>query len=403
MKTSLVPTAALVASLVVSAAADPPLVVRSDRGDVVAVDADAGVFQFRPPTDRHGSELLLSSGTALLGSYAAGDPTRTPLVWTFTDQGDPKIESQVQLALPEKFADKGSARRAIVVEVFRASGQLPDGRIVFGTDAVRRSGNDGDPKTPGRLGLRPNWNDASETLAWRHPATRPGKYVAELTCALAGEPGADNEIELTVGDQKLTTLVKPTGRGGESLSGIMLPMGALTISGPGEIAVSLRCTQRGSSAAILDALAITLRPACEGRAIVQSDDGSVICHARDVTIHGVQVQYEPRPEKNTVGYWTNPRDRVSWEFTLTTPGRFDVEILQGCGKDAGGSDVELSVDEQPLRFVVEDTGHFQNFVARNIGTLHLDQPGRHTLLVKPLRKAGVAVMDLRQVRLVPVP
>ncbi|MSR58049.1 MAG: hypothetical protein EXS05_10275 [Planctomycetaceae bacterium] len=251
--------------------------------------------------------------------------------------------------------------------------------------------------------LRPGWIDPQEVLTWSQTATRPGRYTAELTYALAGTPNQDNEIELSIAGQTLSGTVQPTGAHAASATCTSIALGEVAIVAPGELVVTLKCTHRNHPASILDALAITLRPACEGRPIAQADDGSVTCHARDVTIHGVQVQYEPRPEKNTVGYWTNPRDRVAWEFTLQTPGRFEVEILQGCGKDAGGSDVELSVDDQTLRFVVEDTGHFQNFVARKIGAVELDKPGRHTLRVKPLNKAGVAVMDLRQVRLVPVP
>jgi hypothetical protein len=115
----------------------------------------------------------------------------------------------------------------------------------------------------------------------------------------------------------------------------------------------------------------------------------------------VQLRYEPLPHKNTLGFWTRADDWASWEFTLTAPGTFAVEVLQGCGKGQGGSEVVLSVGEQALPFTVEDTGHFQNFKARPIGTVTLDKPGRYTLTVKPKKKAAAAVMDLRTVTLRP--
>lgn len=139
-----------------------------------------------------------------------------------------------------------------------------------------------------------------------------------------------------------------------------------------------------------------------GIPIKQAGDGTITCHARDATIHGVRVQYEPQPEKNTIGFWTNVDDWVSWDFTVTMPGAFHVEILQGCGKDQGGSTVELTLAAQTLRFTVEDTGHFQNFIPRTIGTVRLDAAGEYRLAVKPVTKARTAVMDLRQVRLIPV-
>jgi arylsulfatase A-like enzyme len=133
----------------------------------------------------------------------------------------------------------------------------------------------------------------------------------------------------------------------------------------------------------------------------QAKDGTITLPARTAQVHGIQLRYEALPHKETLGFWTRAEDWASWEFTLTKPGRFTVEVLQGCGKGQGGSEVELSIGEQRLRFTVEDTGHFQNFKARDVGSLSLDKPGRYTLSVKPRKKAAAAVMDLRSVRLKP--
>jgi len=46
--------------------------------------------------------------------------------------------------------------------------------------------------------------------------------------------------------------------------------------------------------------------------------------------------------------------------------------------------VELAVGSESLTFTVKDTGGFQAFEARDVGTLKIDKPGRHTLTVKVL-------------------
>lgn len=130
--------------------------------------------------------------------------------------------------------------------------------------------------------------------------------------------------------------------------------------------------------------------------------GRVVLHARDAVVHGRTLRYEPEPHKNTLGYWTDPRDRASWDFEVKRPGGYAVDILQGCGKGSGGSVVEFVVGDQVLKHTVEDTGHFQNFVSRGLGVLRFDKPGRYTLSVKPTHKPGIAVMDLRRVTLTPV-
>ncbi|HKS35931.1 MAG TPA: sulfatase/phosphatase domain-containing protein, partial [Verrucomicrobiae bacterium] len=146
----------------------------------------------------------------------------------------------------------------------------------------------------------------------------------------------------------------------------------------------------------------TYNPEFKAPPITQAADGTVVLHARDAVIHGRQVRYEPQPFKNTIGYWTRADDWVSWDFEVPERGTFSVEILQGCGKGSGGSEVEVSVGEEVLKFTVQDTGHFQNFVVRDIGRLALRTPGRYTFAVKPKTKPGAAVMDLRQVVLKPV-
>lgn len=137
------------------------------------------------------------------------------------------------------------------------------------------------------------------------------------------------------------------------------------------------------------------------KVIRQADDGTVLLHAKDVSIHGSTVRYEPQPNKNTIGYWTKVGDWVSWDFEITRPGEFKVEILQGCGNGSGGSEVEFAVGEQKLKLVVKETGGFQDFVSRELGSYKVDKAGRYTLSVKPKTKPGVAVMDLRQVKLTP--
>jgi len=75
--------------------------------------------------------------------------------------------------------------------------------------------------------------------------------------------------------------------------------------------------------------------------------------------------------------------------------------LQGCGKGSGGAEVELAVGAESLTFQVKDTGGFQSFEAREVGSLNVGA-GRQTLTVKAKTKPGGAVMDLRQVVLKPM-
>lgn len=131
-------------------------------------------------------------------------------------------------------------------------------------------------------------------------------------------------------------------------------------------------------------------------------NGEIVLPARNAQVTGTQLRYEPLPHKNTLGYWTDPNDQAIWQLTVTQPGNYSVEVLQGCGTGQGGSEVAIKVADQSMTFTVTDTGGFQKFVARTVGTVKFAKAGRYTLTVAPQKKAKAAVMDLRQIVLRPV-
>lgn len=133
----------------------------------------------------------------------------------------------------------------------------------------------------------------------------------------------------------------------------------------------------------------------------QAKDGTITLHARTAEVRGVMLRFEPLPHKNTLGFWVRKDDTAHFEFTLAKPGKFDVEVLQGCGKGSGGAEVELDIGGQKVTFTVEDTGGFQAFKARTVGTVTLEKAGRVAASVTPKTKPGVAVMDLREIVLRP--
>lgn len=134
----------------------------------------------------------------------------------------------------------------------------------------------------------------------------------------------------------------------------------------------------------------------------QAADGTLTLPAETADVHGVMLRYEPLPHKNTLGFWVRQDDWVSWDFRLSKPGRFTIEMLQGCGPGSEGSQIEFAVGDQRAVTQVTKTKGFQDFVELSVGTITLAKPGDYTLTVKPLSKPGAAVMDLRQVRLVPL-
>ncbi len=133
--------------------------------------------------------------------------------------------------------------------------------------------------------------------------------------------------------------------------------------------------------------------------VAQQGDSDINLNAHFAETYGEKLRYEPQPHKNTIGYWVNPEDWCRWRVYVETPGTYDLTIHQGCGKGHGGSEVAIKSSEQVLEFIVEDTGHFQNFKPRTIGQFRFDKPGIYNIDIHPLKKAKAAIMDVRLIEL----
>jgi alpha-L-fucosidase len=134
----------------------------------------------------------------------------------------------------------------------------------------------------------------------------------------------------------------------------------------------------------------------------QAADKTISLVADDAVIHGTTAKCQSADGRQNIGYWTDAGDWVSWDFQVTTPGKFDVEIAQACIPSDAGSEYAVMIDGQTLQGKVEDTGDWNKFVVRKLGTVTVSKAGRCTLSVKPTNKPHGAVMNLESVVLKPV-
>ena len=126
----------------------------------------------------------------------------------------------------------------------------------------------------------------------------------------------------------------------------------------------------------------------------------IVLAAREAKIHGETLRYETPAHRDALTGWTTPEDWPEWKFEMEAGGEYAVELLYGCGKGEGGSQVEVQIGGQTLAVTMEDTGHRESFVPRVVGRVKL-VGGSTTLAIKARKRAAGSVMNLRQVVLVP--
>lgn len=133
--------------------------------------------------------------------------------------------------------------------------------------------------------------------------------------------------------------------------------------------------------------------------VVQQTGDVLNLHARYAVAHGEKLRFEPQAHKNTIGYWVNEKDWAQWRFKTARSGKYEIELRYGCGKNQGGSEIEISVGDAKLPFKVEATGGFQAWRTVKIGTVELEAGTQYNVTAKALMKAKAAVMDIQQITL----
>jgi lysophospholipase L1-like esterase len=337
-----------------------------------------------PPAD---GKILLPPNLAPLTKVSRTDlPTATNLTW------------RVDSANGAQWVDlePSTATGAhLHLERLLQNGQLTEGRILF-LPKTAKLDHFGTSPTGTNIDEISGWTEAGASATWEFKPTRWGKYDVELT--YSGNPGEGTELSIDVAGTNLK-VTPPAITGAGHVGTFTAGRFYLTNSEPFTVHISSPKAARNSTFSLK---AVSLQPAPEGAEIRQTDAAEILLPASQGITHSVMMRYEPATNKNCMGYWVNPSDWAEWSFTVTSPGIYGIDVFQGCGSGNGGSTVAVWATGRKMEFVVEDTGHFQNFKYRRVGQVLFPKAGRYTLEVRPERKSAAAVMDIRQVRLAAV-
>ncbi len=347
-------------------------------GPLSALGDHPGVFVCEIPPREGADGLRLP---APFPNIAAARLAGEPLPFRFN-------EDATEVAL-EPGAGAGGELR---LELAEGSGQRADGRIVFSALDAEVAGDRAKLEThPGnhRIGF---WNDLGDTVGWPYKASRWGRYQVSLTYSLAD---GRSVVEIAIGGETLRAELPATGSWYRYTT---VDLGRLYLASAGEHRLSVTPKSK-TGGAVMNLKAVLFEPAPEGGAIAQSGE-TITLHARDATVHGTRLRYEPAARKNCLGFWSDPADWASWDFAASLPGRYRILVTQGCGRGQGGSVAAVLLGEQRVEFTVEDTGGFQNWREREVGTFEIASAGPSRLEVRPVSKKAGAVMDIQQVKLV---
>ncbi len=126
-------------------------------------------------------------------------------------------------------------------------------------------------------------------------------------------------------------------------------------------------------------------------------DGALQLKAVDATVNGNTAKLE----ESHIGLWTVASDFVAWKAMVTKPGTYAVSLEYACLPTSENSEFEIAIGTAKIAGKIAATGGWRDFKTVNLGEITLDQPGIVEATVKATKKPGLAVMNLRSVRLTP--
>lgn len=131
-----------------------------------------------------------------------------------------------------------------------------------------------------------------------------------------------------------------------------------------------------------------------------NDDGRFVLAAAAADLHGDTIRYPSgEGDVESIGWWTDPQDWVSWPLAVPETGYFRVNITYGCDATGGGA-YTVEAGDEVLRAESRPTGGWFERVTDSIGTIHLPA-GQTTVALRVEELSGVAVLDLVSIELVP--
>lgn len=229
---------------------------------------------------------------------------------------------------------------------------------------------------------------------WTMEAERWGNYYVGL---LYESSRPKLGVQVKIGEEVLKSYASRTS---ERTMHEPMILGTAYLEKPGEYPVMM-LTGDQSNVPAFQVKGLKFIPAPESEPLGQSIDGEIILEAKTATTYSEMMRYEPKPEKNCLGFWIHEEDWAEWVFDVSTPGEFDITVTYGCGNGNEGSEVAVYVNDQTREFTVGDTGGFQSWKEVKLEKVKLEVEGENKIAIVPQSKAKKAVMDIQKIVLTP--
>lgn len=142
------------------------------------------------------------------------------------------------------------------------------------------------------------------------------------------------------------------------------------------------------------------RDTINSQELVQPErDGVLLLKAEIARAVGPDIQY--MPEWKAFGWFTE-KDRVEWDVEVSEKGKYDVYLEWSVSDEEAGKPFVFEAGDQQLNGKIGQTGSWFTYKTEKVGRIRLPA-GRQKVVFRPGSESEKgALLDLREVKLVPV-
>jgi alpha-L-fucosidase len=135
----------------------------------------------------------------------------------------------------------------------------------------------------------------------------------------------------------------------------------------------------------------------------QAADGSLTLKAADADLFGKKITLESKVAGAAVniGYWWDAKEYVQWPAIFTKPETFDVVAEYACAPESNGGTYQITIGDEKLEVTTAATKGWADFTTATVGQIKVAKPGPATIVVKAIKRQGVAMLNLRTLTLKP--
>ena len=119
----------------------------------------------------------------------------------------------------------------------------------------------------------------------------------------------------------------------------------------------------------------------------------------DALFEGEEIQSEEKGGQSNIGFWTNPKDTVSWNLRAENEGKYIVRI-EAASPSEGSALMIQGVGK--LACSVPKTGAYETYQTVKVGEVHLPRGEKVKLTLRPVVD-GWHPVNIRKVELLPQP